>query len=90
MRSRFSAWKIACAMLVCLVALFLGVSPALAQSASTGALAGTVTDPSGAVLVGANVAATNTGTGAARSTTTDANGAYKFSLLPPGEYRVKF
>ena len=77
-------------MLVCLVALFVGVSPALAQSASTGALAGTVTDPSGAVLVGANVAATNTGTGAARSTTTDANGAYKLSLLPPGEYRVKF
>ncbi len=90
MHSRFSALKIACAMLVCLLALFIGVSPALAQSASTGALAGTLTDPSGAVLVGANVTATNAGTGAARSTTTDANGTYKFSLLPPGEYRVKF
>jgi Carboxypeptidase regulatory-like domain/TonB-dependent Receptor Plug Domain/TonB dependent receptor len=77
-------------MLVCLVALFMGVSPALAQSASTGALAGTVTDPSGAVLVGANVTATNTGTGQVRSTTTDANGAYKLSLLQPGEYRMKF
>ncbi len=82
--------KFVLALLACFAALLLCVSPALAQTSSTGALTGTVTDPSGAVIVGAAVTATNIGTGAERSTTTDANGAYKVSLLPPGNYRVKF
>jgi Carboxypeptidase regulatory-like domain/TonB-dependent Receptor Plug Domain len=62
----------------------------LAQSSATGALTGTVTDPSGAVIVGATVTATNTGTGQTRTVTSDATGAYRFSLLPPGNYDVKF
>ncbi len=62
----------------------------LAQSGTTGALSGTVTDPSGAVIAGATVTATNIGTGQARTSTTDANGSYKFSLLQPGSYSVKF
>ncbi|HXQ26419.1 MAG TPA: carboxypeptidase regulatory-like domain-containing protein, partial [Candidatus Acidoferrales bacterium] len=90
MHSRFAALRIACALVVCLVALFTCVSPALAQSATTGALTGTVTDPSGAVIAGANVAATNVGTGQSRGTVTDAGGLYKISLLPPGNYSVKF
>jgi Carboxypeptidase regulatory-like domain len=89
-QSQFSGFKIACGLLVCLVALCICVSPALAQSASTGALAGTVTDPSGAVIAGATVTATSLATGQTRTTTTDANGLYKFSLLPPGNYSVKF
>jgi hypothetical protein len=90
MHSRFAGLKIACAVLVCLLALLICVSPALAQTASTGALTGTVTDPSGAVVSGATVTATNLATGQSRQTATDANGLYKFSLLPPGNYRVKF
>ena len=61
----------------------------LAQSGTTGALTGTVTDPSGAVIAGATVTATNIGTGQARTSTTDASGSYKFSLLSPGNYSVK-
>ncbi len=89
-QSKFSGFKIACGLLVCLVALCICVPSALAQSASTGALAGTVTDPSGAVIAGASVTATSLATGQSRTATTDANGLYKFSLLPPGNYSVNF
>jgi hypothetical protein len=90
MDSRFPGIRITCALLVCLIALFVCVSPALAQSASTGALTGAVTDPSGAVISGATVTATSLGTGQSRDTTTDSSGSYKFSSLPPGNYSVKF
>jgi hypothetical protein len=62
----------------------------MSQSAGTGALAGTLTDPSGGLVPNATVTATNTATNQARTTTTGTDGAYKFSLLPPGTYRVKF
>jgi len=70
--------------------LFACIAPAWAQSSTTGALTGTVTDPSGAVISGASVAADNKATGQERTTTTDASGVYKFSQLPPGDYSVKF
>ncbi len=79
------------ALLAFAAALCICVAPAMyAQTSATGALTGTVTDPSGAVIAGAAVVATNTGTGQTRTVSTDANGAYKFSLLPPGNYDVKF
>ena len=77
------------ALLACLAVFFLCVSVSLAQSGTTGALTGTVTDPSGAIIAGATVTATNIGTGQARTDTTNANGSYKFSLLPAGNYSVK-
>jgi Carboxypeptidase regulatory-like domain/TonB-dependent Receptor Plug Domain/TonB dependent receptor-like, beta-barrel len=77
------------ALFVCLAVFLFCVSASLAQTGSTGALTGTVTDPSGAVIAGATVTATNIGTAQARTVTTDASGSYKFSLLPPGNYRVK-
>src|ERR1700733_11377765 len=80
----------ACAFLVCLAVLFLFASPALPQSATTGGLTGTVTDPSGGVIAGATVTATSLATGQERSVTTDASGTYKFSLLAAGNYSLKF
>jgi hypothetical protein len=78
-------------VVVCLGALlFLTVAPAWPQSATTGALTGNVTDPSGAVISGAAVTLTSLATGQVRTATTDASGSYKFSLLPPGAYSVKF
>jgi Carboxypeptidase regulatory-like domain len=62
----------------------------LAQTAGTGALRGTVTDQSGAVVPNATITATNPDTGQARTATTGADGTYTFSLLPPGNYKVKF
>ena len=53
-----------------------------------GAIVGTVSDPSGAVLPGASVTATNLGTGQKRSVMTDGHGYYAILSLPRGNYRV--
>ena len=53
-----------------------------------GSIVGTVTDPSGAVVPGANVKATETGTGVTRSAVTDAQGYYVFSALRPAGYTL--
>src|ERR1700728_561061 len=72
------------------IALF-GLAPAaLAQTNSTGALTGTVTDASGGVVVGATVTITNLGTGQERTATTGSDGVYKITLLNPGNYKVSF
>jgi hypothetical protein len=63
---------------------------AFSQTAATGALTGTLRDSSGAVVPNATVTATSTGTGQARTTKTDADGTYKFGLLSPGDYKLKF
>jgi carboxypeptidase family protein len=70
--------------------LMLCASPLAAQSAGTGALAGIVTDPSGAAIPNVSVTLTNLDTNQARIVATTADGNYKFSLLRPGAYRVRF
>src|SRR5437588_1717890 len=60
-----------------------------AQTPGTGALTGTVKDPSGAVIPNATVTLTSVDTGQARTTMTGADGVYRFALLPPGNYRVR-
>ena len=71
-------------LICCFTALMLVVAPfVLGQTASTGALTGTVTDPSGAVVPNAVVTATNLATGQARTAMSGSNGAYRFALLPP-------
>ena len=60
---------------------------ALAQDV-TGTIVGTITDPSGAPVAGANVTATNTNTQVVQKTTTDAAGFYTIPLLPVGRYDV--
>ena len=90
MTKNLASCKFACSLLVCLAVLFLCVSPMWAQSGTTGALTGTVTDSSGGVIVGATVTATSLGTGQERTATTDSTGTYKFSLLAAGNYSLKF
>ncbi|MGA9883969.1 MAG: carboxypeptidase regulatory-like domain-containing protein, partial [Candidatus Acidiferrales bacterium] len=90
MRSRFANLITACVVLLCFLSLIFAASSALAQSATTGALTGTVTDPSGGVITNATVTATNLGTGQPRTAVTDTNGSYMLSLLPPGNYGVSF
>jgi len=62
----------------------------MAQTAATGALQGTVTDASGAVIPNATVTLTSTATGQERVATTGGDGTYRFPLLPPGTYNLKF
>lgn len=61
-----------------------------AQTAGTGALTGTVTDSTGGRIPGVTITATNTANGQTRVTTTGEDGSYRFSLLQPGAYSVKF
>jgi hypothetical protein len=67
----------------------LGFQSLKAQTAGTGGLTGTVKDPSGAVIPNATVTLTSVDTGQVRTTTTGGDGVYRFSLLPPGNYRVR-
>ncbi len=78
------------AMALVALAVSLMASGLSAQSASTGALAGTVKDSSGAVVPNATVTVTSVATGQARVVTTSVNGTYTVGFLPPGDYRVKF
>ena len=65
----------------------MGVGVCLAQSTAT--LSGTVTDPSGAVLPGAQVTIHSVGTGLDRQVTTDGAGLYAVPSLQPGVYQVQ-
>src|ERR1700683_4623647 len=74
------------------VAMLLFIFPVsmMGQTASTGALTGTVTDSTGAVVPNATVTVTSVDSGQVRTAMTDSSGSYKFSLLSPGNYQVKF
>ena len=59
------------------------------QDKSTGSLAGTVTDPSGAIVPGAKIVITNEETGVARTVTANEAGRYIANDLVAGRYTVK-
>jgi len=63
------------------------VGGAAAQSAG-GAISGTVTDPAGAVVPGAEVAVENVNTGEIRKLASSTSGLYSAPDLPPGAYRI--
>jgi hypothetical protein len=71
---------------VCL--LLLCSLTALAQSQTTGRIAGTVTDEKGAALPGAEVTVTNKATGEVRTVIADESGNFIVPLLSPGDYSV--
>ena len=64
------------------------IQTAHAQSGTSSAISGTVLDPSGAVVPGAAVEATDVNTRAKRTVQTDASGHYLFSQVNPGTYQV--
>ena len=71
------------------VALLFVTATALAQSQiTTGAIEGTVTDPSGAAIAGATVVIKHVATGVERTLTTDSAGRFVAPLLPVGDYQI--
>ena len=72
---------------LCFVCLLLAALPALAQTATTGQITGTVKDPSGAVIAGAKLTLVSA-TGQQREAASDAAGFYRFVMLPPGLYKL--
>ncbi|MGA9882881.1 MAG: carboxypeptidase regulatory-like domain-containing protein [Candidatus Acidiferrales bacterium] len=78
----------------CLVILITALVLALpvratAQSQTTSAIVGQVTDSTGAAVPSATVTITNQATGLKRTARTDGDGEFDFPLLPPGTYSVK-
>jgi Carboxypeptidase regulatory-like domain len=71
------------AVLVCFFAV------GLASASITGSISGVVTDPSGAVVSGASVVATNTQTAVKTTVTTDSKGFYSLPALPIGTYDLQ-
>src|SRR5690242_11226945 len=75
--------------LVCLAIVL--AAPAYSQNQSTGAITGRAADTSGALIPGVEVTVTSPAMiGGARSAVTDEQGTFRFTLLPPGTYRVSF
>ena len=77
-------------LFVCLsILLFLSVAgmPLMAQITG-GSIAGSITDPSGAVIPGATIVATNQETGVKSTTTSTGAGVYTFPTLGLGTYSV--
>jgi hypothetical protein len=83
--SRLAAGALAfCAVLALLFATF----PASAQQ-STGAIVGTVVDPTGAAVRGATVTAKDVDRGTVLTTHSNETGDFDFPLVPAGNYQVK-
>jgi len=78
---KFSGLEIACLCTLSLCSVQL-------HAQAVGTIIGTVTDPSGALVAGAKVAATQQETGLARSTESTDAGTYSLPLLPVGTYLI--
>ncbi len=77
------------AVLIAIMLVACVASPGLYAQSTTASLLGVVRDPSGSVIPGAGVTATNTQTSFARSMQTDGEGNYLFTNLPIGPYQLK-
>ncbi|HSY01868.1 MAG TPA: carboxypeptidase-like regulatory domain-containing protein, partial [Acidobacteriaceae bacterium] len=82
--NRTLPWVLCFALAVCVVGS--GV-PAAAQT-TTGAVRGTITDPSGAIVAGAKVTATNVATGVQTAATANQAGEYSIRFLQIGQYKL--
>ena len=67
---------------------FLVLVFSAAAFAQTGSITGTVKDPSGAAIAGANVVVASPDRGITRTMTTNSTGDYNESALPQGSYDV--
>src|SRR6476661_2154423 len=74
-----------CLRLVAMLLLAFGV---FAQSTTDGAIGGTVSDQSGAVVPNATVSSRNLNTGASASGSSDEGGRFLIIHLQPGVYSV--
>src|SRR5229473_8356757 len=75
-----------CRWAVVLVLVLICVVAGAAQNTAT--LSGTVTDPQGLAVRGAQVTVTSATTGAQRTIVADEDGRYIFIGLPPGQYKM--
>lgn len=77
-----------CAALLLALALLVGPR-SFAQTSSTGAIAGLVTDSKGGAVAGASLKVINEGTLESSLVASQPNGAFLAPLLPPGRYKIE-
>src|SRR3984957_1525519 len=82
-----SRWGVVVAIVCAILLMTLAAAPGRAQT-FRGSIQGTVTDSSGAALVGATVTVHNVDTGVDRVTNTTTDGGYLMPELPVGTYDV--
>jgi hypothetical protein len=63
--------------------------PIASQDATTGAIRGTVVDPSGSRVPGAEIVIANNATNRRYSVASDSEGRFDIDLLPPGDYSAR-
>src|SRR5580693_8898813 len=74
--------------LVLSIGMLFSASLSLYGQSTYGAIAGSVTDNSGAVVTDAKVTLTNQGTAEKRTQSSGADGLFNFVNLFPGQYRI--
>jgi hypothetical protein len=82
-----ASWKFTNRLLGLVVLMLVSVGASFAQSTAT--LAGTVTDPTGAVVPGASVKVRSLTTNVLRETVSDSSGDYVVPSLQPGDYEIR-
>src|SRR6266404_10009405 len=70
------------------IALLLAIPLAVVGQVTTATIVGTVTDPGGAIVPGAQVTAKNVDTGLTRTVTSSDAGTYRIEFLPVGKYTI--
>ncbi|HXW90291.1 MAG TPA: carboxypeptidase-like regulatory domain-containing protein [Terriglobales bacterium] len=70
------------------VGFLLALSSLVSGQNGTSSLKGTITDPKGAVLLGAKVTLSNPATGFSRTTKSGNDGSYQFLEVPPATYTL--
>jgi len=91
MQSEFRFNRIrALALLALLSVAVIGILSVPAKADNLYAsIRGTITDPTGAVMAGVKLTATNAGTGIVFSTVSNSSGSFTFLQLPIGDYTLK-
>ncbi|MBE7545147.1 MAG: TonB-dependent receptor [Bryobacteraceae bacterium] len=73
----------------CALALMVCLACSVAEAQTiTGSITGTVTDPTGAVVPGARISATNSATNISYTGASNDAGIYSILFLPPGAYKL--
>ncbi len=86
--SKTNSIRLACVLVLYACLTVFGADVALAQSAVTGAVGGSVTDPNNAAIPNATVTLRSLDTNKIETATTGSDGRYRISNLQPGRYSI--